>query len=65
VSEHNTAIRMAQKLLRTRAASMPQEEIGYKQMSKARDAYAYERAASELEALILEDAPARGSVHNG
>lgn len=55
MSEHNTAIRMAQNLLRRRAKSFPDVEIGYHQFAAHPSTTAYERAATDLEDLIYPE----------
>lgn len=55
MSEHNKAIRMAQKLLQSRAQTFQPVEVGYHQYSEHPKKRAYEAAANELEALILDE----------
>lgn len=55
MSEHDQAIRQAQRLLRRRARSFPEVSVGYKVFAPSPKAAAYYEAAVELENLIEED----------
>lgn len=55
MSEHDQAIRQAQRLLRRRARSFPEREVGYHVFAPSPYAEAYEQAARELEDLIEGD----------
>lgn len=52
MNEHDQAIRQAQRLLRRRARSFPEREVGYKVYSPSPKAYDYLDAAEDLEDLI-------------
>lgn len=55
MTEHDRAIRMAQKLLRTRAEGMPDVELSYGSTGKPKEYYGFLQAARELEALVIGD----------
>lgn len=55
MSDHNKAIRMAQNLLRKRAESFRDAEIGYQQYAEHPSKRAYNRAAEELEVLLIPE----------
>lgn len=55
MSDHNTAIRMAQNLLRSQADQYRDVEIGYNQWATNPLARGYRAAANTIEALIIPE----------